>query len=136
MDGDAEEHEQEEAQLTLAVAQAQHKVYNLEHQLIGTQVEESESLGNLYQFRIQDMQRKVADANLDIGLIHCDISKNDVPFQSRHKCRRTSSSLHETFTAGMYLSIVDSVSLNYFPTANSGSSKPWVCAVLKCILWL
>lgn len=124
MNGDTEEREQEKAQLTLAVAWAQHKVYNLKHQLIGARVEESESLGNLYWFRMQDTQCKVTDANLNIRLIHHDISKNGVPFQSRHKCCQTSSSLHETFTAGTYLSIVDSVSLNYFPTANSGSSKP------------
>ncbi|KAF8120727.1 hypothetical protein EV363DRAFT_1407064 [Boletus edulis] len=84
-----------------------------------------ESLGNLYRFRMQDMQRRVADANFDIGLICCDISKNGVPFQSQHKRRRTSSSLHETYIACMYLSqIVDSISLNYSPTADSGSSEP------------
>ncbi|KAF8134822.1 hypothetical protein EV363DRAFT_1447594 [Boletus edulis] len=104
--GDAEEREQEEAQLALAVVHAQHKVYNLEHQLVGAQVKESESLGNLCRFRMQDTQRRVADANFDIGLIRRDISKNGVPFQSQHKCRRTLSSLHETYIA-----------------ADSGSSK-------------
>ncbi|KAF8120760.1 hypothetical protein EV363DRAFT_1157073 [Boletus edulis] len=123
--GEAEEREQEEAQLALAVARAQRKVYNLEHQLVGARVEESESLGNLYRFRMQDTQRRVADANFDIGLIRRDISKNGVPFQSQHKRRRTSSSLHETYIAGMYLSqIVDSISLNCSPTADSGSSEP------------
>ncbi|KAF8545818.1 hypothetical protein OG21DRAFT_1528233 [Imleria badia] len=105
--GEAEEREQEEAQLALAVVRAQHKVYNLKHQLIGARVEESESLGNLYQFRMQDTQRRVADANFDIGLICRDISKNGVPFQSQHKRRQTSSSLHETYIA-----------------ADSGSSEP------------
>ncbi|KAF8444441.1 hypothetical protein L210DRAFT_3642682 [Boletus edulis BED1] len=89
----------EEAQLALAVARAQRKVYNLEHQLVGARVEELESLGNLYRFRMQDTQRRVADANFDIGLIRRDISKNGVPFQSQHKRRRTSSSLHETYIA-------------------------------------
>lgn len=86
----------------LTVARAQRKVYNLEHQLMGARVEESEALGKLYQFKMQDTQRRVAEANVDIGLIRRDISKHNVPFQHGHKRCRTSSSLHESFTTSMY----------------------------------
>lgn len=120
MDGDAEEREHEEAQLVLAVARAQRNVYNLEHQLVSARVEESELLGNLYRFRMQDTQRRVEGANFDIGLIRRDISKSGVPLHNRHKRRRTSSSLHESFTAGTYPPIVNSISLIYSPIAASG----------------
>ncbi|KAF8121157.1 hypothetical protein EV363DRAFT_1458306 [Boletus edulis] len=97
-DADADEREQEEAQLMLAVVQAQRKVCDLEHQLVGARVEEADLLGDLYRFRMLDAQRKVADANFDIGLIHRDISKNSVQFPSGYKRCRTSSSLHESLT--------------------------------------
>ena len=87
MDGDAEEREHEEAQLVLAVVRAQRNVYNLEHQLVSARVEESELLGNLYRFRMQDTQRRVEGANFDIGLIRRDISKSGVPLHNRHKRR-------------------------------------------------
>ncbi|KAG6377598.1 hypothetical protein JVT61DRAFT_15416 [Boletus reticuloceps] len=117
VDGDAKEREHEEAQLVLAVVRAQRNVYNLEHQLISARVEESELLGNLYRFRMQEGLRVPI---LDIRLIHRDISKNGVPLHNRHKHRRTSSSLHESFTAGTYPPIVNSISLIYSPIAASG----------------
>lgn len=124
---DVDEREQEEAQLLLAVARAQRKVCNLEHQLLGARVEESESLGKLYRFRMQDAQCKVEDANLDVGMIRRDISKQGIPFnQNRHKRRRTSSSLHEivTVTGSTYLNpIVRIIGLISSTLAASGSPE-------------
>jgi hypothetical protein len=108
VDSDTEERERAEAQLMLEVARAQRKVYNLEHQLMGARVEESESLANLYRFRLQETQDKVADANVDIGMIRRDITKNNGKFHPGHKRRRTSSSLHESYTISMYRSIIKS----------------------------
>ncbi|KAI9567567.1 hypothetical protein HD554DRAFT_2173338 [Boletus coccyginus] len=94
-----EEREQEDVQLALAATCAQHNMCLLEHKLTSAWVKESEALGNLYQFRMQEAQCRLEDANIDVRLIRCDIFKNSVPLHNGHKRRQTSSSLHNSIIA-------------------------------------
>lgn len=97
-----EEREREDVQLVLVAARAQRNVCLLEHKLTSARVEESEALGNLYRFRMQEAQCRLEDANIDVGFIRHDIFKNGVPLHNGHKRRRTSSSLHDSIIARMY----------------------------------
>ncbi|KAI5983212.1 hypothetical protein EDD15DRAFT_2376777 [Pisolithus albus] len=84
------EREREEANFVLEAARAQCNVCILEQQLAAAKVEEMVALGNLYRFRAQEAERRLEDANVDVGRIRHDIRKNGVALQNPRKHRRAS----------------------------------------------
>ncbi|KAI5980697.1 hypothetical protein EDD15DRAFT_2205356 [Pisolithus albus] len=84
------EREREEANFVLEAAHAQHNVCILEQQLAAAKVEEMVALGNLYRFRAQEAERRLEDANVDVGRIPHDICKNGVALRNPRKRRRAS----------------------------------------------
>ncbi|KAI6017740.1 hypothetical protein BKA83DRAFT_19104 [Pisolithus microcarpus] len=89
-EGSDTELEQEEANFILEAACAQRNVCILEQQLAAAKVDEMIALGNLYRFRAQTAERKLEDANIDVGCIHHDICKSGVVLHNPHKHRRAS----------------------------------------------
>ncbi|KIK20611.1 hypothetical protein PISMIDRAFT_12888 [Pisolithus microcarpus 441] len=59
--------ERDEAKLVLEVARAQRKVCCTKQQLSIARIEETDALGNLYQFRAEDAERKLNHAEFDLG---------------------------------------------------------------------
>ncbi|KAI6017685.1 hypothetical protein BKA83DRAFT_4128244 [Pisolithus microcarpus] len=62
----------------------------LEAQLAAAKVDETIALGNLYRFRAQTAERKLEDANIDVGRIRHDIRKSGVVLHNPRKRRRAS----------------------------------------------
>ncbi|KIK20407.1 hypothetical protein PISMIDRAFT_13003 [Pisolithus microcarpus 441] len=90
-EGDDIDLEREEANFVLEAACAQRNVCILEQQLAAAKVEETVALGNLYWFRAQEAERKLEDANIDVGRIRHDIRKSGVALHNSCKRRRASS---------------------------------------------
>ncbi|KAI5993530.1 hypothetical protein EDD15DRAFT_2367278 [Pisolithus albus] len=82
--------EREEANFVLEAARAQRNVCILEQQLAAAKVDETIALGNLYRFRAQTAERKLEDANIDVGRIRHDIRKSGVVLHNPRKRRRAS----------------------------------------------
>ncbi|KIK21888.1 hypothetical protein PISMIDRAFT_103254, partial [Pisolithus microcarpus 441] len=82
--------EREEANFVLEAVRAQCNVCILEQQLAAAKVDETIALGNLYWFRAQTAERKLEDANIDVGRIRHNIRKSGVVLHNPCKHRRAS----------------------------------------------
>ncbi|KAI6013666.1 hypothetical protein BKA83DRAFT_4130310 [Pisolithus microcarpus] len=89
-EGSDTELEREEANFVLEAARAQRNVCILEQQLAAAKVDETIALGNLYRFRAQTAERKLKDANIDVGRIRHDIRKSGIVLHNPRKRRRAS----------------------------------------------
>ncbi|KAI6010216.1 hypothetical protein PISMIDRAFT_115222 [Pisolithus microcarpus 441] len=78
--------EWEEANFVLEAVHAQCNVFILEQQLAAVKVEETVALGNLYQFRAQEAECKLEDADIDVRHIFHDICKRSVTLHNPCKC--------------------------------------------------
>ncbi|KAG6375183.1 hypothetical protein JVT61DRAFT_3392 [Boletus reticuloceps] len=85
-----EEREEEEAKFILEAVRAQRNVCILEKQLATAKLEETVALGNLYRFRAHEAERRLGDANAEVGHIRHDIRKNGVVLHNPLKRRRSS----------------------------------------------
>ncbi|KAI6022463.1 hypothetical protein BKA83DRAFT_4515146 [Pisolithus microcarpus] len=69
VDEDREEFNQQEAYLLLDIARAQATVRRLERQLVHAKLDENIALGNLYKCRAQESERRLENAEAELGCI-------------------------------------------------------------------
>ncbi|KAI6018650.1 hypothetical protein BKA83DRAFT_4127802 [Pisolithus microcarpus] len=69
----------------------------LEQQLAAAKVDEMIALGNLYRFRAQTAERKLEDANIDVGCIHHNIHKSGIILHN--PCKHCQASFTESTVA-------------------------------------
>ncbi|KAI5987376.1 hypothetical protein EDD15DRAFT_2372368 [Pisolithus albus] len=73
VDEDREEFNQQEAYLLLDIARAQVTVRRLEQQLVHVKLDENIALGNLYKCRAQESERRLENAEAELGCIRNSI---------------------------------------------------------------
>ncbi|KAI5981276.1 hypothetical protein EDD15DRAFT_2204161 [Pisolithus albus] len=73
VDEDHEEFNQQEAYLLLDIARAQATVRRLEQQLVHAKLDENIALGNLYKCRAQESERRLENAEAELGCIRNSI---------------------------------------------------------------
>ncbi|KAI6007094.1 hypothetical protein EDD15DRAFT_2358185 [Pisolithus albus] len=73
VDEDREEFNQQEAYLLLDIARAQATVRRLERQLVHAKLDENIALGNLYKCRAQESERRLENAEAELGCIRNSI---------------------------------------------------------------
>ncbi|KAI6018612.1 hypothetical protein PISMIDRAFT_10121 [Pisolithus microcarpus 441] len=99
---DCEEFNQQEAFLLLDIARAQATVHRLEWQLVHVKMDENVALGNLYKSRAQESERRLENAEAELGCIHNSIWMSGGKLCDDSVCKHHRHALGSSSDAGTY----------------------------------
>ncbi|KAF8126604.1 hypothetical protein EV363DRAFT_1401755 [Boletus edulis] len=86
--------ERDEARLLLRIVRAQRHARQLEHDVFSAQLAENTAIGDLFKFRVEQVQKKLDATEYDLGYLRNEIHKSGISLAdlpSAHKRRRLSN---------------------------------------------